>query len=86
MGIVNAVYPADELLERTYAHVRELIDSISPDSLRQTRWQVYRDLHRDVRSSIADSEQLLDRMMKDPDFAEGVRALNAKDAAHWGST
>ena len=85
LGLVNAVYPADELMERTYAHVRELIETISPDSLRQTRWQIYRDLHRDVRSSVADSEELLNRMMKDPDFAEGVRALAEKRAPSWGS-
>lgn len=83
MGLVNAVVPAEGLLERTYAEVRDLITTISPDSLRQTRWQVYRDLHRDVRSSVADSEQLLDRMMKDPDFAEGVRALNAREQPRW---
>ena len=33
----------------TYAFTRNLIATVSPNSLRQTRWQIYRDLHRDVR-------------------------------------
>jgi enoyl-CoA hydratase/carnithine racemase len=78
LGIVNAVYPGERLLEETYAYARNLIGTVSYDSLRQTRWQIYRDLHRDVAASVRDSERLLGEMMREPDYAEGVAAFLAK--------
>ena len=83
MGMVNAVYPADELLERTYEYVARMIDTVSPNSLRQTRWQVYRDLHRDVGAAVRDSEALIDAMMKEPDYREGVKAFMEKRPPVW---
>jgi len=82
-GLVNDVFPAEELLERTYAYTRGLVASVSPGSLRETRWQIYRDLHRSVRSAVEDSEELIRRMMTEPDYAEGVRAFLEKRAPRW---
>src|SRR5690606_12142992 len=61
LGLVNAVYPAEALLDETRAYAKNLIATVSPESLRQTRWQIYRDLHRDVASAVNDSEELLRR-------------------------
>lgn len=82
-GLLNGVYPAERLLEETYAFTRNLIATVSPNSLRQTRWQVYRDLHRDVSESVRDSETLLNEMMREPDYAEGVAAFLEKRAPKW---
>ncbi len=82
-GSINALYPVDELLNETYAFTRRMIATVSPNSLRQTRWQVYRDLHRDIGSAVRDSESLLDAMVKEPDYAEGVAAFVEKRAARW---
>jgi enoyl-CoA hydratase/carnithine racemase len=82
-GLVNAVYPAEALLERTYTFVRNMIATVSPNSLRQTRWQIYRDLHRDVASSVKDSEALLGSMMREPDYTEGVAAFVEKRPPSW---
>jgi enoyl-CoA hydratase/carnithine racemase len=57
--------------------------TVSPDSLRQTRWQIYRDLHRSVADAVADSEALLERMMRDPDYREGVAAFLEKRPPNW---
>jgi enoyl-CoA hydratase/carnithine racemase len=83
LGLVNEVYPADVLLAKTYDYARRLADAVSPRSLRETRWQIYRDLHRSVRDSVEDSEALIRLMMKDPDYAEGVRAFLEKRAPKW---
>ena len=77
-GLLNAVYPAERLLDETYLYVRNLVATVSRDSLKQTRWQVYRDLHRDVAASVRDSERLINEMMRDPDYAEGVAAFLEK--------
>lgn len=83
LGLVNEVHPSDRLLDATYAYVADLIKRVAPNSLRQTRWQVYRDLHRDIGSSVRDSERLLDAMMREDDYAEGVAAFVAKRPPEW---
>ncbi len=82
-GLVNAVHPAQALQAETYAFTRNLIATVSPNSLRQTRWQIYRDLHRDIASSVRDSEALLDSMTRQPDYAEGVAAFVEKRSPRW---
>ncbi len=84
LGLLNGVYPVAELLNETYAFVRNLIGTVSPGSLRETRWQIYRDLHRDAASSVGDSERLIAAMMREPDYAEGVAAFLEKRVPRWG--
>lgn len=78
IGLVNAVFELDELLPRTYEYVERLVSTVSRGSLRETKRQIYTDLHRDVGSAVAESEELLRTMVKHPDFAEGVAAFNEK--------
>jgi enoyl-CoA hydratase/carnithine racemase len=73
------------VLDEALDYARRLAESVAPNSLMQTRWQVYRDLHRDVASAVRDSEQLLDSMMREPDYAEGVAAFLEKRTPVWGS-
>ena len=83
MGLVNAVVPPDELMPYTYNYVRKLFTTVSPGSLRETKPQIYSDLHRDVRSAVADAAALLERMATEPDFVEGVSAFLQKRLPHW---
>jgi enoyl-CoA hydratase/carnithine racemase len=78
IGLVNAVLPHDELLAHTHGYARDLAHHVSPRSLRETKRQIYTDLHRDVGSSVAESERLLDEMTSDAAFREGVAALVEK--------
>jgi enoyl-CoA hydratase/carnithine racemase len=83
LGMVNAVYASDQLMSRTLAYARDLKDTVSPDSLRQTRWQIYRDLHRAVGPAVEESESLIRQMMKHPDYREGVAAFLDKRPPRW---
>ena len=83
MGLVNAVVPPAELLPYTYSYVRTLITNVSPGSLRKTKRQIYSDLHRDVRSAMADAAALLECMATEPDFVEGVSAFLQKRPSRW---
>ena len=85
LGFVNALYAPDELMASTYDYVRRMITAVSPNSLRQTRWQIYRDLHRDVATSVRESETLLNTMMGEADYKEGVRAFVEKRQPQWPS-
>jgi len=78
MGLVNRVLPPDELLAETYAYARIFADQVSPASVHEAKRQLYVDLHGDVGTAVAESERLLEEMVKGPDFAEGVAALQQK--------
>ncbi len=84
MGLINAVVPPEELLPHTYAYARQLATTVSPSSLRETKRQIYTDLHRDVGSAVRDADSLLDRMTTEPDFREGVAAFMAKRPPQFG--
>ncbi|MFO1186183.1 MAG: enoyl-CoA hydratase-related protein [Alphaproteobacteria bacterium] len=83
IGLVNGVCEPDELLPHTYRFARELITNVSPRSLRETKRQVYTDLHRDIGSAVREADQLVLEMVRDPAFAEGVRALLERRAPNW---
>jgi enoyl-CoA hydratase/carnithine racemase len=78
LGLVNQVVAPEELLAVTYAYAGRLATEIAPSSLAATKIQMYADLHRDVASSVRDSNDRLSRMMQGPDFAEGVAALSER--------
>ena len=84
MGLVNRVFPTETLMQETLDYARGLVRDVSPNSLRQTRWQVYKDLHRDIAGANEDAETLLRAMMTEAGFAEGVRAFVEKRAPNFG--
>ncbi len=85
LGFANALFSPETLMAQTYAYVRNMIETVSPNSLRQTRWQIYRDLHRDVAAAVNESEVLLNQMMTEPDYKEGVQAFIEKRKPRWPS-
>jgi len=80
MGLVNRTVPAGELLRAVYAYAGELAGNVSPSSMRETKRQIYADLHRSAAAAVVDAESLVDRMTTEPDFREGVAALVEKRA------
>jgi enoyl-CoA hydratase/carnithine racemase len=86
LGVVNRVIPPDQLLQETYEYVRSMVDTVSPDSLRETRHQIYRDLHRDVGASVEAAEALTRDMMRHPNYVEGVAAFLQKRRPNWRVT
>lgn len=83
MGLLNAVLPPEELLPAVRDYVAGMIRDIAPGSLRATRQQIYADLHRSAAEAVTDSEERLEAMMREPDFAEGVAALVEKRTPRW---
>jgi enoyl-CoA hydratase/carnithine racemase len=77
-GLVNRVLPAGRLLPETLAYARELASTVSRRSLAETRRQVWLDQHRDVRAAVEAAAPLLEEMMGEDDYREGVAALLEK--------
>ena len=59
IGFVNQLHDAEVLVSAAQAYATDLIESVSPESLRQTRWQVYQDLHGSVAESVNHSGNCL---------------------------
>jgi enoyl-CoA hydratase/carnithine racemase len=85
LGFVNQIFEPEALMAQTREYAHQLIASVSPNSLRQTRWQIYKDLHRDVASAVIESERLIEDMAKEEDFKEGIAALVEKRPPRWPS-
>lgn len=83
MGLVQRLVAPGDLMAETLEYVRAMIKSVSPESLRQTRRQIYSDLHRDIGSSVRDSEQLIDLMSQQADYREGVQAFLDRRPPKW---
>jgi enoyl-CoA hydratase/carnithine racemase len=85
MGLVHEICDREQVLARTTEYARNLAATVAPSSLAETKRQLYADLHRDVASAVADSEELLNRMTREPDYREGVRAWLEKRPPQWPS-
>jgi enoyl-CoA hydratase/carnithine racemase len=76
MGLVDRVCSVDD----TLAYARTIAAEISPSSLRVMKQQLWDDVvgGRSLDASIDESYALLQRMVGDADFREGVRAMQEK--------
>jgi enoyl-CoA hydratase/carnithine racemase len=75
MGLVNAVHPREELLDRTLEYARELATWSSPTSMAVMKRQVYEHLERGAAESLDESNRLMAESFERPDFAEGVASF-----------
>lgn len=83
MGFLNRIVPAEQLMDEVIAYARNLATTVAPGSARETKRQIYRDLHRDAASSVKVAEALLVEMSKTPDYKEGVKAWMEKRPPAW---
>ena len=85
MGLVNQLFDSVNIVQQARGYLHEMVRAVSPNSIKQTRWQIYKDLHRGAASSVEDSEKLLKEMMKEQDYQEGVQAFLDKRNPKWSS-
>jgi len=75
MGFFNAVLPRPEF-ERRVADSAALLAAASPEAVSTTKRQLWGDLlHGDPRAAVEESKALIARLVRQPDYAEGVAAL-----------
>ncbi len=83
MGLIHRLVDAEKLMAEVKSYVKEMIETVSPESLACTKKQIYMDLHRDVASSVEDADKLLHEMMKLENYKRGVKALLKKERPDW---
>src|SRR4029077_2496679 len=83
MGFLNRLVPPEALMGEVLAYARQIVDGVAPGSARETKRQIYRDLHRDAANSVRVAEALLVEMSRTADYKEGVKAWMEKRAPTW---
>lgn len=80
LGLVTSVVDGPDLADHVHDYARMLATTVSPASLAASKRQVYESFHMTAAESVRAAEALLDPMMADPDYREGVAALREKRA------
>ena len=76
-GIVNALYPAEQLLPAALA-TAERIAGNAPISVRQAKRSIHYGLQMDLRSGMRFEIEAYNRMVPTEDRVEGIRSFNEK--------
>jgi enoyl-CoA hydratase/carnithine racemase len=84
MGLFNRLVDLEDLVAEAHGWARQLVETVSPRALAETKRQIYVDQHRDLRSAVEDSEALLEVMSREPDYKEGVSAFLEGRKPQWG--
>jgi enoyl-CoA hydratase/carnithine racemase len=80
IGLVNEVFASDDLLVETMAYAQRLATEVSPRALAEIKRQLVADQTRGLDESIADAVVTMERLTREPDFAEGTAAFAEKRA------
>jgi enoyl-CoA hydratase/carnithine racemase len=82
-GLFNAVVPRDQLMDTVMDYTNRLLSRVAPSSLKATKRHVYLDQHRDVGTAVAEADADIERLMREPDYKEGVAAFIERRPAVW---
>jgi len=75
IGLLDRVFPADDLLAGLVAYVDELAANVSPSAIAVMKSQVYRHLSDPMEPALADADRLTQAQLKHPDALEGAMSL-----------
>jgi enoyl-CoA hydratase/carnithine racemase len=75
IGLLNAVYPAEELLDRVLAYAADVAANASPTSLAIIKQQIYADANRPLAEAEDEAIVLMRESLERTDFAEGVASF-----------
>jgi len=78
LGLATRVYEDEALVQEAINYLQFLADKCSPESIRQIKAQVYKDLFRDPEEALDDSVKLMLASFSSSDMKEGVAAFMEK--------
>lgn len=80
MGLVNKIYAPEKLAEATYAYVHDLVDNVSPRSMRVIKRQQYDVPFQTLAEATIDANREMSQSVLSEDFREGVAHFLEKRA------
>ncbi len=80
IGLVNRLYPPDQLREQTYAYARDLADFVSPSAISVIKRQLYDVPFQTLAEATIDANREMQLALKGSDFREGVASFMEKRA------
>jgi enoyl-CoA hydratase/carnithine racemase len=78
IGLVNRLYPSDQLAEQTYAYARDLADFVSPSAISVIKRQVYDVPFQTLAEATIDANREMVVALRGSDFREGVASFMEK--------
>jgi enoyl-CoA hydratase/carnithine racemase len=78
LGLVKAVVPPEQLMQRAMAYAEDIAQNCSPASMAVIKRQAYGDALREVADSSSRSEVLLQLSLQRPDVIEGITSFLEK--------
>ena len=78
IGLVNRLYPPDQLREQTYAYARDLADFVSPSAISVIKRQLYDVPFQTLAEATIDANREMQVALKGSDFREGVASFMEK--------
>ncbi|MDH3682909.1 MAG: enoyl-CoA hydratase [Acidimicrobiia bacterium] len=78
LGVVNQVFPPDQLLDQTFAYAEDLATNVSPTSMAVMKHQIYHHPTMAVGDALAESNKFMRESLRRPDFKEGVSSFVEK--------
>ena len=78
MGLVQQVCEPGAVVDTAVAYAEELATRVSPRAMASIKAQVYRHLTEELDAALDDSDDLMLHSLRQPDFAEGVAAFQAR--------
>lgn len=86
MGFLNAVFSAEEFDARVFGIAKSIATTVSPRAALTTKRQLYGELMElNVGECIEHSKALINELMHEGDFSEGVDALKERRAPRFAS-
>lgn len=79
-GLVERIFPHDELLHQTKAYIQELADKCAPVSMMVMKKQVYRHMNMSLGEAMHETNKLMAESLGRSDFKEGVKSFMEKRA------
>src|ERR1700732_3848532 len=78
IGLVNRLYPPDQLREQTYAYARDLADNVSPSAIAVIKRQLYDVPFQTLAEATIDANREMLVALRGSDFREGVASFMEK--------
>lgn len=78
IGLVNRLYPPDQLREQTYAYARDLADNVSPSAMAVIKRQLYDVPFQTLAEATIDANREMAVALAGADFREGVASFMEK--------